>query len=66
MIFSLLLKDFAPLGTTPAHENEIFFFAFVDELDYFQCFPKGFRENPKKFLKMFEFGLGPRFDFDYA
>ena len=41
-------------GTTPPHKSEIFFFAFLDESGHFQCFPKGFRKNPKKSKKKFE------------
>ena len=36
-------------GTIPT-EKLNFFFAFLDESDHFQCFPKAFRGNPKKAL----------------
>ena len=44
----------------PLYKNEFFFFAFLDESDHFQCFPKGFKENPKKSKKKFGIGIDPR------
>ena len=35
----------------PLYKNDFFFFAFLDESDHFQCFPKGFR-NKLKSLKV--------------
>ena len=43
----------------PLYKNEFFFFAFLDESDHFQCFPKGFKENPKKSKKKFGIGIDP-------
>ena len=55
--FDNVLYNFVQYGTVqyrvpPPHKSEFFFFAFLDESDHFQCFPKGFRENPRNSKKV--------------
>ena len=48
-VYCTILYSTVPYSTGyhPPTKVKIFFFAFLDESDHFQCFPKAFRKNPK-------------------